>query len=361
MGHKRAACRGCFLGLAIGDAMGYTVDEKTWEEICESYGPNGLLGYDLTNSCAEVTSYTQVAAYVANALLLGVSRSKPGMYLTYIAQAMRQWAKRQHFPRDPEKNLFWVSQVPELRRKNCRDARMLDAMRFETLGTPEKPINAASTPGALLTGAVIGLFYDERRLEPAQIGTLTAQAVSLTHGDPESWLSAVTLAYVIAGLMQEPERSLKEQFLQAAEVMDRQFRDRFPSASQLSAKLKVAMGLAGNRDLEPREGMEQLVCSTAGECLAGAMFACLVSKEDFDEAMIAAVNHSGRSAAVGAITGAILGTRLTDEALPEFYLESLEAAPALGLLAEDLAVGSPAAGLFDDDWDHKYVQGLPLI
>ena len=361
MGENSAACRGCFLGLAVGDAMGYTVDDKSWEEICEAYGPNGLLGYDLVNGCAEVTSYTQVAAYVANALLLGVSRGKPGSYLSYITSGMRQWAKRQHFPRDPEKNLFWVSQIPELRRKNCRDARMLDALRFETLGTPEKPINAAATPGAILTGAVIGLFYNEHRLEVSQIGTLTAQAVSLTHGNPESWLAAVALAYVIAGLMQEPERDLKEQFMQAAEALDRQFRDRFPQAPQLAAKLKLAIGLSGNPNLSALEGMEQLVCSTAGECLAGAMFACLRSREDFDAAMIIAVNHSGRSAAVGAITGAILGTLLTEDALPDFYLESLEAAPALRLLAEDLAVGSPAAGLFDDDWDHKYVQGLPLL
>ena len=25
--------RGCLLGLAVGDAMGYTVDERYWQEI----------------------------------------------------------------------------------------------------------------------------------------------------------------------------------------------------------------------------------------------------------------------------------------------------------------------------------------
>ena len=71
-------------------------------------------------------------------------------------------------------------------------------------------------------------------------------------------------------------------------------------------------------------------------------------------------NHSGKSAAVAAITGAVLGTLLTDEDLPAFYLESLEAAAVLEELAEDFAQGSPTRGLFDDDWDHKYTQGLPL-
>lgn len=360
MGENASAYRGCFLGLAVGDAMGFTVDSMTWEEICENYGPNGLLGYDLRNDSAAVSSYTQTAAYVANGLLLAITRGKPGMYLRYISEAMRQWAKRQHFPRDPEKNLFWVSQIPQLRTRQCRDARMLDAMRFDTLGTPEKPINSAATPGAILTGAVIGLFFDHKRLDPAQIGSLTAQAVALTHGDPEAFLSAAVLAYVIAGLLHQPEHSLKEQFLLSIETVDRQFRDRFPQAAPLAARLKLAIGLADNRKVEPREGMDQLHCSSAGECLAGAMYACLVSGCDFDEAMITAVNHSGRSSAVGAITGAILGAKLTEEALPEFYLESLEAADVLRTLAEDLAQGSPTMGLFDDDWDHKYVQGLPL-
>ncbi len=72
------------------------------------------------------------------------------------------------------------------------------------------------------------------------------------------------------------------------------------------------------------------------------------------------MNHSGRSAAVGAITGAILGLRLGAEALPDFYLESLEPAATLIELAEDLHSGCPAntgGKIFDLDWDYKYLHG----
>ena len=48
MAVKRTSYRGCLLGLAVGDAMGYTVDSRSWQEIREDYGPNGLLGYDLS-------------------------------------------------------------------------------------------------------------------------------------------------------------------------------------------------------------------------------------------------------------------------------------------------------------------------
>lgn len=359
MGDKAAAFRGCFLGMAVGDAMGLPVDDKTWDEICENYGPNGLLGYDLLNGTAEVTSYTQVAAYVANGLLLAITRGRQELYVRYFAEAMRQWAKRQHFPRDPEKNPFWVSQIPQLRTRQCRDARMLDALRFDRLGTIDKPINAAATPGAILQGAVIGMLCDRRRLDISQAGDLTTQAVALTHGNPEAFLAAATLSYVIANVLYGGEAPLKEHFLQAIEAVDKQYRNKFPQTTALVTRLKLAISMADN-PAQPRQHMEQLNCSSAGECLAGSMYACLACNGDFDTGMIISINHSGRSSAVGAITGAILGARLTDAALPEFYLESLDAAQVLQTLANDLAQGSPASGLFDDDWDHKYVQGLPL-
>lgn len=357
MEQQSRICRGCLLGLAVGDAMGYTVDELTLPQIVAEYGQDGLLGYDLRNDTAQVTSYTQIAAYVANGLLMGLTRGRQDTYGRYILQALREWYKRQHFPRDPDPSACWISQIPQLRRRNCRDARMMDALRTETVGTPEHPINNSNAPGALLAGAMIGLFFEPRRLQPERIGTLAVQTLSITHGDPEAFLSAVVLAYAIAGIRQEPEQPLKMQFLQAISVMDGQFRNQFPQAQVLAVKLKAAIALAKS-DLSVRDAMEQLICDSAGQCLAGAMYASLVS-QDFDSAMITAVNHSGRSGAVAAVTGAIMGAALTETALPDFYLESLEAADALRILADDLAHGNPASGLFDDAWDHKYTQGLP--
>ena len=55
---SRNVYRGCLLGLAVGDAMGCTVDSRSLAEIREDYGPNGLLGYDLVNGYAEISSYT---------------------------------------------------------------------------------------------------------------------------------------------------------------------------------------------------------------------------------------------------------------------------------------------------------------
>lgn len=354
-----SAYRGCLLGLAVGDALGYTVDDKSLSQIRESYGPNGLLGYDLQEAeYAMVTSYTQIAAYLGNALLLGVSRGKSD-HMRYVKLGLREWTRSQQFYRDPEVSYCWIAKCPQFRRRHCRDARMLDNLRLEAYGTPEAPKNDNSAPGAITAAVAVGMFYNHRRLTPEQVGTLTSQIVALTHGNPEVFLTGVVLAYVITGILQEPDCPLKDQFAQAIGAMDGQFRARFPVAEDLAQQLRGAIALARSDTLSTEEGMEQLGCLDTAGCLAGAIFACLRNSEDFDAAMITAVNHSGYSAAVGAITGAVLGARLGEEALPEFYLESLECAPVLRVLAEDLACGTPALGLFDDAWDHKYVQGLP--
>lgn len=359
MENMRQAYRGCLLGLAVGDAMGLTIDDKSWAEIQANYGPNGLLGYDLQEQeYAQITSYTQLAAFLCNGLLLSISRAKTD-HLRYAKLALREWTRSQQFYRDPEESLCWLAKLPQFRRRQCRDARMLDNLRLEAYGSMDSPRNSNNAPGAITAAIAAGMFYNPKRLSPEQVGTLSGELVALTHGNPETFLSGVVLSYIIAGILQEPEHALKDQFLQAIYVMDGQFRSRFPQAETLAQYLTEVISLALSGEVSAQEGMEKLHCLDADQCLAGAMFACLCCPEDFDSAIITAVNHSGMSAAVGAIAGAILGAKLKEEALPEFYLESLECKSALEVLAEDLLCGSPAMEIFDDNWDHKYVQGMP--
>ncbi len=357
MEKRLSGCRGCLLGLAVGDAMGHTVDECTWEEIQANYGPNGLLGYDLVNGSATGSAYTQVAAYVANGLLIAVSRAKPEYYLSYIGQSLREWARAQHFPRDPEKSLCWVAKIPQMRVRQCKDSRMLDALRMENLGTMDKPVNRASSTGSLPGAVAVGLACSERGLPRSMAPQLGAQTVALTHGNVETFLCGSILAECVASVLENPGQPLEGVFQNGVQTMVSTYGARFEQAAELAEFLHGIINR--QEDADPRAVMESLHCETAAECVAGAFYACLTAGGDFDAAMILSVNHSGRSGAVGALTGAILGAKLGGAALPEFYLESLDAAPVLEELARDLALCSPTVGLFDDDWDHKYVQGMP--
>lgn len=359
MEYRESAIKGCLLGMAVGDAMGYPVDKKNWTEICEDYGPNGLLGYDLANGTAEITSYTQIAAFTGNSLLMGVIRGNPEKYNKYIALGLREWAKGQQYLPESEKTFCWLTRVPEMRRKNCMDTRMLDALSRETLGTPETPVLRSDSPSALTAAVAAGLLYDPERMELKQVGRLGAEAVAFTHGDPETFLSGAVLAYTITGILHRPERTVAQQFLTAAEIVQAQFETYYSRVEKVSALLQKAISLTKDPDISPLAAMSLLECTTASECLAAAAYASIIHAGNFDEGMIAAVNHSGRSAAVGALTGAILGAKLGYEALPEFYLESLEQAAILEELAADLSQGRQMLRIFDDHWDQKYIQGLP--
>ena len=364
MAPKRSSYRGCLLGLAVGDAMGYTVDSRSWPEIQEDYGPNGLMGYDLVNGYADVTSYTQIAAFTCNGLLLGLTRGqvtgKMAPFVKYIGLSSREWAASQRPWGRPNQTFCWLLQRNEMCRRHCMDTRMLDTLARQNLGNPEDPKNGFAGPGSL-TGAVgVGLFFHKDRMERRELARLGAEAVALTHGSPIAFLSGAATALIISGILRQPGAPLKTVVLESLEVLREEFAGQYAKVGDLCNLLRHAVTYGESPNLVSVEVMERLRCETAAQVLAGAVYACVSSREEFDTAMITAVNHSGRSAAVGALTGAILGARLGEEALPEFYIECLEPGETLRELADDLFTGCPMElgnKLFDLDWDHKYLHG----
>lgn len=363
MGEHLSAIQGCMLGMAVGDAMGAGVDDKTLEGIQADYGPDGLLGYDLANGFAEISSYTQVAAFAMNGVLVGMTRGQfRGPFIPYIAMALKEWARSQYFPRETEHRSCWLCHEPHMRRRRAMDARTLDALTRDVLGTPEKPANNSGGPGTLPAAAVVGLLFSPERMQVSDVGTLGAQTVALTHGEAEAFLSGAALAYAVAGIVQDPESGLETQFFNAADAVAAQF-SAYPEADLLQKKIKHAASLAKTGLQEPVDVMEKLECLSASEVLCGAIYACLASQEDFDRAMIIAINHSGKSAAVGAVAGALLGARLGVAALPEFYMDCLDAGLVLRELTTDFASSTPGKltrRIFDDDWDKKYTHGQPV-
>lgn len=359
MADKLSGSRGCLLGLAVGDAMGIAVDKKSLAEIYEDYGPNGLLGYDLTNGNAEVSSYTQIAAFTGNGILLGIARGKQDL-IPYITVALREWARNQNFHRDPEVSRCWVAKPQCLRLHNNRDARLLDALRPQTLGSPDAPTNFNTSPGVLTEAIPLALYAYGHQICPSDLATLAVRSAALTHGYPETFLSVAVLAVSLLEILSDPDAPVVDHILKAVGIVQGQYGIAFSTAAdRLAARIGRAISMALDDKFDIRVEMERLECNTAADCLAGSVYACATSFGDFDTALITAVNHSGASACVGAVTGALMGAKLGADALPDFYLESLVCAPELQVLSEDLLQSKVTSGLFDDAWDHKYIQGLP--
>jgi len=247
--------------------------------------------------------------------------------------------------------------VPELKRRRCMDRWMLDVLSQPTLGTMEAPTNRSDHPAALTAVIPLAMLAPHLRIEQDALDKMGAEAVALTHGKPEAFLSGAILTHVFSRVLQGEQGTVRQLAEEAVESVQDLFGSQYPQMSRIWDLLQQALTLAES-DISPMDAMERLGCRTAPEVLAGVVYACATCHGDFDTAMITAVNHSGRSAAVGAITGAILGAAFGFEALPEFYLESLEPAEVLLELANDLVQGCPmdiGSSLFDDEWDRKYL------
>ena len=361
---KQTSYRGCFLGLAVGDAMGYTVDDRDLEQIRTDYGPEGLLGYDLVNGYADVTSYTQLAAFTCNGLLLGLTRGQMqgimAPYVRYIAAAQREWAQTQRYSGSISQSACWVGKERDLKGRRCMDTRMLDTINQGWAGSMEEPVNRFDAPGAMTVAIPVGMFFNPLRMDREEICRLGAEAVALTHGAPQAFLVGAALAHIISRIIWDGVSDLKALVKETGECLKEQFGREYPQVVEVAEKLNLALRLAAAHNITCCDAMEQLRCTTMAEILAGGIYAAVCHPNSFDEAMITAVNHSGRSAAVGAVTGAILGAKLGEEEIPEFYLEPLEPAEILRDLADDVLNGCPmdkGSRLFDGDWDSKYLHG----
>ena len=112
--------RGCLIGGAAGDALGYAVEFLDEETIFSRYGENGITGYDLVNGVAEISDDTQMTLFTANGLLLGTTRGMTrgimGSYPSYIAFCYKDWLRTQceKYPLNEEYPYSWLTLIEKI-------------------------------------------------------------------------------------------------------------------------------------------------------------------------------------------------------------------------------------------------------
>jgi len=96
----------------------------------------------------------------------------------------------------------------------------------------------------------------------------------------------------------------------------------------------------------------------AEETLAIAIYYALKYANDFDKALIAAVNHDGDSDSTGAVTGNILGTYLGMDEIPAKYIDHLELKSIILEIADDLyhdCQMTEYGSHYGEVWVRKYI------
>lgn len=102
--------RGCLIGGAAGDALGYAVEFRTADRIFAQYGENGITEYALNNGVAEISDDTQMTLFTANGLLIHATRKEePVQNCIYLSAAALAHIVRRLTENEPETVLSAVT------------------------------------------------------------------------------------------------------------------------------------------------------------------------------------------------------------------------------------------------------------
>lgn len=371
--------RGCLVGGAVGDALGYTVEFMGEHEIFSQYGTGGITSYELDSASGKalVSDDTQMTLFTATGLLRG--RTQEAMQGTaenprrYVADAYLDWlvtqensydtmkAKRE---RDEWRGTSWIVDMPELFNRRAPGNTCLSALRRHRTASDRiddyiafaPQLNNSKGCGGVMRAAPVGLAWTGGSMDVIDLES--AQIAAITHGHSLGYMPAAVLSHIV-GKLAIAGVGLEEAVLEARDAAARLFGED-AHVGELTCIIDLAVELSKNADSD-LDNIHRLGEGWVGEeALAVGIYCALRHKTDFSAAVIAAVNHSGDSDSTGAVCGNILGALLGYSAIGEQWTQDLELLDVTLELADDLYRGFQAPSFgdqLDNAWQAKYVQG----
>ena len=356
--------RGCLIGGAAGDALGYAVEFLNTDQIVRKYGALGITAYELENGIAQISDDTQMTLFTANGLLLSTTRSMmrgiTSEYRHYVACCYQEWLRTQGgaLPSQDECHYSWLINVPALFARRAPGNTCLSALSAGGNGTIEHPINQSKGCGGIMRVAPAGLYFGNKQTHTQQqIDRIGAELAAITHGHELGYLPAATLVHIISLLVRNDDIPLQEAIKDAMAALGEQFANA-TNLDVLLALMQKAIDLALTQQPDIDAIRELGAGWVAEETLAIAIYCAIKHAHDFDKAMIAAVNHDGDSDSTGAVTGNILGAYLGMDAIPDKYIDNLELKSVILEIADDLfhdCQMTEYGSHHDEIWERKYI------
>ena len=348
--------RGCLIGGAAGDALGYTVEFRREQEIFSKYGEKGITEYDLQgDERAEISDDTQMTLFTAAGLMAAGARGDRDGYAAHIYRSYLDWLRtqRQTKPLPEEERYTWLAGVPELYDQRAPGVTCQSALQSGRPGTIERPLNRSKGCGGVMRAAPVGLYFADRP-EAETAARIGAAAAALTHGHILGWLPAAALAQTVWELCRGGN-SVREAVTHSMETVKAMWSET-EERDYFVAMVGLALDLAGRKPVTDLEAIHRLGEGWVGEeALAIAVFCAARYEDNFDRAITAAVNHKGDSDSTGAVAGNILGAKLGLAGIPAKYTERLELRDVILQVADDLySQGKDAEGNPDPAWAARY-------
>lgn len=365
--------RGCLIGGAAGDALGYPVEFFSEQTLRDRCGDGGIRQYlpDPVSGTARISDDTQMTLFTANGLLVGDTRTAlrgiGAQPHDYVSRAYQDWliTQRTSAPaRDTRASICWLMDIPALYRCRAPGSTCLSALTQQQGQPPlesyiSQPQNHSKGCGGVMRVAPLGVS----RYTVMPIDALDregAELAAITHGHSLGYMPAAVLTHILHRIVY-PERAqtLLQIVCEARDTVG----SLFPGDAhlgELTDLIDLAVRLAGNQapDLENIHRLGE--GWVAEETLAIAVYCALRHADDFSAGIIAAVNHRGDSDSTGAVTGNILGALHGYDAIDKAWTRDLELRDVILELADDLDRCPEClrdCRNIDRNWARKYVQG----
>ena len=337
--------RGCLVGGAIGDALGWPVEFLKRKEIVQRFGEGGIQDLVLASSGkAEITDDTQMILFTAEGILRAETRGNAKGIChppTVVFYAYQRWLLTQGYPKVEEYEWIydgWLLKIKELYAVRSPGKTCLSSLASRKQGTMEDPINNSKGCGGVMRAAPAGLFYPKERAF-----LLASEYAALTHGHPSGYLSAGALACIIASIIEgsDIEAAVRDSLTEL---------QNYENHDECTEILKRALELSRSY-LPDEEAISQLGEGWVGEEALGiSVYCALKYPEDFERSVIVSVNHDGDSDSTGSITGNILGAYLGIGRIPVDWVSKVELKEVLIQAADDLLNGYQES----EEWWDRY-------
>lgn len=359
--------RGCLIGGAIGDALGYAVEFLQYEEILRRYGKRGITEYDIVgDEQAIISDDTQMTLFTASGILTSETKGfDPSSkdFLHCLHTAYLDWLTTQGERKVPDAKTSWLVDIPQLNFQRAPGMTCLSALHSGKLGVIDRGLNSSKGCGSVMRIAPFGIFYGEKEKENMQdFWNQSAGVGALTHGHHLSHLSCAFMSSIIARILypdpKEESFTLFDLLDQLIEDFEKNL-DSFYYKEEFLQLMKKAIRLSKNEKSDFENITDLGEGWVAEEALAVAVYCACKYQHDPIGGIIAAVNHNGDSDSTGAIAGNILGALKGISAFNGLWIDNLELVDVITEIADDLAKGVPTEDIENNTtagkaWLKKY-------
>ncbi|MFW9921328.1 MAG: ADP-ribosylglycohydrolase family protein [Candidatus Thorarchaeota archaeon] len=303
----RERYEGCMLGLAIGDAIGAATEFLTFDEIRVRWPPNGVESYNPFRGLrpGSYTDDTELSIAVALGLLHAKDHGTR-LIMESMTNEFITWMANTNSSRSPG--------------NTC----MMGVQHLKSgVDWSESGMNDSKGCGTAMRAAPIGLAY-HHALDA--LTSISSRISKMTHGHPCATAGSFATAFLVARSLDGSTTSnLLDELISRSSFISDEF-------SNHMKKIQDALSTGNSKSAFEILGQGWV----AEEAVAGAVYANIKHPDSFRDCILEAANSGGDTDSKACIAGAIAGTRLGRDAIPNGWIEGIENRDLLIDLANQL-------------------------